>query len=208
MTARSTSIKRGQRFLTHKPAASGVALLVLAGCLAWGRYASGVAPRAHRAQESPGARETSTVLRVIDGDTVELADGRKVRYIGIDTPEVRKRDNGHWVKAPDYFALEAMEANRRLVEGKPVELEYDVQPRDRYGRTLAYVYVDGVFVNAWLVEDGYARLMTIPPNVKYVDRFRQALAQAKQRGVGLWASAPEAGAQGEAEENVSRKRRN
>ncbi|MBI3323903.1 MAG: thermonuclease family protein [Candidatus Omnitrophica bacterium] len=187
----------------------GAALLLLAGCLALGRYASSVVPRAHHAQGLPGARETSTVRRVIDGDTVELADGRKVRYIGIDTPEVRKKRDGRWVKEPDYFGLEAMEANRRLVEGKRVELELDVQPRDRYGRTLAYVYLDGEMVNERLVADGYAKLLTIPPDVKYVERFRQALQQAKGRGLGLWADhQPGAEGQGEAEESVSRNRRN
>jgi micrococcal nuclease len=200
-------MNRTRGFLRRKAVVRGVALLVLAGCLASGGCAVSAPPPA-QVREAPGSRDASTVLRVIDGDTVELADGRKLRYIGIDTPEMRKRRNGQWVKAPEQFALEAMEANRRLVEGKRVELEYDAQPRDRYGRTLAYVYVDGIFVNARMLEDGYAQLMTIPPNVKYVDRFKQALAQARQRGAGLWASAPEAGVQGEAGENVSRKRRN
>ncbi len=84
------------------------------------------------------------VSRVIDGDTIELADGITIRYIGVNTPEVGQPG-----------AEEATEANRALVEGKKVRLEYDVQKQDKYGRTLAYVYLeDGTFVNAELVKNG------------------------------------------------------
>lgn len=100
--------------------------------------------------------EYFTVARVIDGDTIVLADGTRVRYIGIDTPE--RGEVGY---------KEATEANRKLVEDKKVRLEYDVNRTDRYGRTLAYVYVNGTFVNAWLLENGLAEVMTIKPNVKY-----------------------------------------
>jgi len=98
------------------------------------------------------------VSRVIDGDTIELTNGITIRYIGINTPEVGQPG-----------AEEATEANRALVEGKKVRLEYDVQKQDKYGRTLAYVYLeDGIFVNAELVKQGYAQVATYPPNVKYV----------------------------------------
>lgn len=132
----------------------------------------------------------TVVAHVIDGDTVELSDGRHVRYIGMDTPEVRRRQGERWVVDPEPYAREATEANRRLVEGQRVRLEYDVEPRDRYGRELAYVYVGEVMVNAKLVEDGYAQPLTIPPNVKYAERFKQLAAEARQQHRGLWGLPP------------------
>jgi len=122
------------------------------------------------------------VKRVIDGDTIELDNGIKVRYIGIDTPETK-----HPRKPVQYFGKEASEANKKLVEGKKVRLEYDIQQHDKYGRTLAYVYLtDGTFVNAWLVENGYARVSTYPPNVKYQDKFRELERKAREEQKGLW----------------------
>lgn len=130
------------------------------------------------------------VERAIDGDTVELADGRLVRYIGIDTPEVRRRVGGRWVHDPEPFGKEASVVNRALVEGRRVRLEYDVQTHDRFGRLLAYVYVsdeDGErMVNAELVREGFAQLLTIPPNVRYAGQFRALAAQARRDGRGFW----------------------
>ncbi|MBI3088481.1 MAG: thermonuclease family protein [Candidatus Omnitrophica bacterium] len=131
--------------------------------------------------------EQAVVRRVIDGDTVELADGRLVRYVGIDTPEVRRRSGTGWVEDPEPFGREATEANRQLVEGRAVRLEYDVRTHDDYGRLLAYVYVGGEMVNARLLEDGYAQLLTIPPNVKYAERFRRLAQEARRAQRGLWA---------------------
>ena len=122
------------------------------------------------------------VARIIDGDTIELSNGEKVRYIGIDTSELH-----HPQKEVEYYAREAYEANRRLVEGKRVRLELDVEERDRYGRILAYVYIDGLMVNEWLVANGYARVATFPPNVKYAERFLQLEREARQAKIGLWA---------------------
>ena len=126
------------------------------------------------------------VARVIDGDTIRLWDGRLVRYIGIDTPEMRRRVDHTWIEDPQPLAQEATDANRRLVGGRVVRLEFDVEPRDRFGRLLAYVYVDGVMVNERLAADGYARVLTIKPDVKYAERFRLAVAEAKQAKRGLW----------------------
>ncbi|MGQ9474147.1 MAG: thermonuclease family protein [Candidatus Caldatribacteriaceae bacterium] len=126
--------------------------------------------------------EEYLVIRVLDGDTIELAGKEKVRYIGVDAPEL-----GHSQKEAEYYAQEAYRINRELVEGKKVTLEFDVQKRDRYGRMLAYVYVDGLMVNEWLVANGYARVATFPPNVKYADRFRQLEREARRKGFGLWA---------------------
>jgi len=131
--------------------------------------------------------QEAKVRRVIDGDTIELADRRLVRYIGIDAPEIRRREGERWVVAPQPYGWEAAEANRRFVNGKTVRLEYDVQTHDRYGRLLAYVYVNGQMVNAKLLEEGYAQLFTIPPNVKYAKLFRRLAQEARQHKRGLWA---------------------
>ena len=122
------------------------------------------------------------VQRVVDGDTVVLSSGERIRYIGMDTPELH-----HPRKPVEAYGREAMEFNRRLVEGKKVRLEFDVERHDRYGRVLAYVYLpEGTFVNAELVRQGYARLLTIPPNVKYADLFVKLQKEAKEARRGLW----------------------
>lgn len=135
------------------------------------------------AQALPGQAH---IRRVIDGDTIELADGRLVRYIGIDAPEVRRKRAGRWVVEPEPFALAATQANQRLVDGKTVRLEFDVQTHDRYGRLLAYVYVGDRMVNEALLQEGMAQLLTIPPDVKYVERFRAAASEARTAHRGLW----------------------
>jgi micrococcal nuclease len=118
------------------------------------------------------------VVRVIDGDTIVVElDGRRehVRYIGIDTPEmdderpaVRRR------------AVAAREANQRMVEGRTVRLALDAEHRDRYGRLLAYVWVGDTLVNEALVRAGLADPFTVPPNVKYADRFVAAARAARE----------------------------
>src|SRR5258705_3186151 len=142
-----------------------------------------------------GEREdlTGTVIRTVDGDTVwvRLAGGvEKVRYIGIDTPEVH-----HPTRGEEPGGRAATEINRGLVGERPVRLEPDVQLRDRYGRLLAYVWVkraDGVevMVNAELVRLGYAQVMTIPPNVRHAEMFRKLAAEARENHRGLWARPP------------------
>ena len=128
------------------------------------------------------------VLEVIDGDTVKLSNGKLLRYIGLDTPEVRIKSNGGFKYDPQPFALEAKEYNRRLVEGKPVKIEFDVDRYDRYGRLLGYCFVDDKFVNAELIEKGYAVIYTYPPNVKYADLFVKLQAEAREKQRGLWTS--------------------
>jgi micrococcal nuclease len=130
------------------------------------------------------ASASALVVRVIDGDTVEVSiDGEReeVRYIGVDTPETVKPD------APvQCFGPRASEVNRRLVEGRRVRLVFDRERRDVYGRLLAYVYVEEQLVSAALVGRGLARTLTIPPN----DRFAALLARLEHRaavaGRGLW----------------------
>lgn len=113
---------------------------------------------------------TTTVVRVVDGDTfVVNYNGVEeyVRLIGVDTPESVHPDSERNTEA----GVLASDYTKARLEGKQVELEFDVQQRDMYGRLLAYVYVDGVMYNKTLLEDGVANLVTYPPNVKYVDDF-------------------------------------
>jgi micrococcal nuclease len=144
-----------------------------------------IVPLAH-AGSGPVLPTDAVVQRVIDGDTAQLADGRLVRYIGIDAPEVRRKVGERWVVDPEPFAHTATEANRRLVEGRRVHLEYDVQTHDRFGRLLAYVYVGDQMVNAALLAGGYAQLLTLPPNVRYAEQFRALATDARREGRGLW----------------------
>lgn len=133
------------------------------------------------------AGETYLVTKVIDGDTIQLENGERVRYIGINTPETK-----HPTKGVEFYGKEASEANKSLVKEERVRLEFDVQERDQYGRLLAYVWVGRTFVNAWLVENGFAQVMTIPPNVKYQETFFKLQEQAREQQVGLWATLPPA----------------
>jgi micrococcal nuclease len=126
------------------------------------------------------------VKRVIDGDTIELANGVRVRYIGVDTPEIRRHINGQWTYRPQRLAEEARTFNQRLVEGEKVRLEYDEEHTDRYHRELAYIYVGDLFVNAELIRSGYARVSLHPPNLKYSSLFLKLQHQAKNQQKGVW----------------------
>lgn len=152
-------------------------------CLGLVLVALGVAAlaQAPRGVSQQGQLE-AVVQRVMDGDTVEMAGGEKVRYIGLDTPELH-----HPRKPVQWYGREAKEFNRQMVEGKKVRLELDVDRRDKYKRLLAYVFLeDGTFVNAELLRKGYARLLTFPPNVKYVDLFVKMQKEARDARRGLW----------------------
>jgi len=125
-----------------------------------------------------------TVVRVIDGDTIQVRLGDRietVRYIGVNTPET--------------VHLAASAFNRTLVEGRQVRLELDVESRDHYGRLLAYVYTGSLFVNTELVRQGYAQVMTVPPNVRHADEFVCLQRQARLTDRGLWGI--EVGTQGD-----------
>ncbi len=149
-------------------------------------YVVGTLPIAPHAQEpaiqEAAPKETGTlVVRVIDGDTIEIEGGVRIRYIGVNTPEsVDPR------KKVQCFGEEASAYNKKLVEGKRVRLEADVEDKDRYGRLLRYVWRGDTMVNEQLVQGGYAQVMTIPPNVKYVERFKQAQTTARTAKKGLW----------------------
>jgi len=125
---------------------------------------------------------TRRCVRVIDGDTLELDGGERVRLIGVDTPEsVDPR------RPVEYFGKEASAFTRRLAEDRMVALQYDEDTRDRYGRTLAYVYLeDGTFVNAEIIRQGYGHAYTRFP-FRYQEEFLALERQAREEGRGLWA---------------------
>ncbi|GIW63947.1 MAG: thermonuclease [Patescibacteria group bacterium] len=118
------------------------------------------------------------VTRVIDGDTIVVNNSIRVRYIGIDAPELG-RD-------PECFGQEAKAYNEKLVLGRLVKMEKDVSETDQYGRLLRYVYLDNTMVNKKLVEEGYAFAATFPPDIKYQALFLQAERMARENSKGLW----------------------
>jgi micrococcal nuclease len=144
----------------------------------------GVAPVAAQA---PGALE-ALVVRVVDGDTIHVRIGErveKVRYIGVNTPELH-----HPARGEEPGGRRAHTANRRLVESRRVRLELDVQARDRHGRLLAYVWTGDTMVNAELVRLGLAQVMTVPPNVRHQALFVRLQRDARAAGRGLWGAPP------------------
>lgn len=129
--------------------------------------------------------EEVALLRVVDGDTIRVryeGGDERVRYIGIDTPEVAHEPG----ETSEPFAEEATAANERLLGEGPVRLVFDVERRDRYGRLLAYVYVDDAMVNEALLREGLAVVLTIPPNVRHAERFVAAQQEGRAAQEGLW----------------------
>jgi endonuclease YncB( thermonuclease family) len=126
------------------------------------------------------------VQRVVDGDTfVAVVGGRRerVRVIGVDTPESVDPN-----RPDEPYGEEASDFAKHYLDGETVRLAGDAEPRDRYGRMLAYVWLrDGTFWNALLVAEGYAQQLTIPPNVTYAPLFRRLVAEARRNDRGLWA---------------------
>ena len=154
-----------------------------------------VPARAAESSPAPAAPDAPTapllrVERVVDGDTVVLEGGDKVRLIGINTPEtVDPRRPVQW------YGKEASARAKALLSGKRVRMEQDVEKKDRYGRTLGYLRLeDGTFVNLRMVEEGYAFAYPYPPNVKYEALFRDAEARAREGRRGLWSDAAKAAA--------------
>jgi micrococcal nuclease len=144
---------------------------------------------------SPRGEAQARVMRVVDGDTVSVRLGgrrEKVRYIGMDTPEDVKPGAG--VRC---WSRHAAADNARLVGHQPVTLRFDANPRDRYGRLLAYVYrrSDGLFVNAELVRRGDARARPFPDNTAHRALFARLADAARSHGAGLWARCGEAAAE-------------
>ncbi|HKE99208.1 MAG TPA: thermonuclease family protein [Actinomycetes bacterium] len=177
--------RRGRRWTLTAPARLALACVVLAAC--------GPAPDGDRGPVARGlpAGADARVREVVDGDTVVVDRSTSVRLIGVDTPETRHPD-----KPVQCFGKEASRHTAELLPpGTRVRLVADVEPRDRYGRTLAYVYRarDGLLVNAELVRDGYAQPLTIPPNVAHAEEFRDLARGAREAGRGLWGACGEPG---------------
>jgi micrococcal nuclease len=126
------------------------------------------------------------VTKIVDGDTFWIETGtkeEKIRLIGIDAPESRKTGQ----KEIGYFGKEAKEYLTLLLKGQRVRLAFDVDKKDKYGRTLAYAYSDkGLFINEELVKEGYAVVMTIAPNVKFSEHFAELQQNARRLKKGLW----------------------
>lgn len=154
-------------------------VVVLAAAVGWSRLGGGA---------GDDGEVSARVVRVVDGDTIVVSvDGRedRVRYIGIDTPESVKP--GTPVQC---YAKRASKENARLVAGREVRLVSDAEARDRYGRRLAYVYRsgDGLLVNVALARGGYAKPLTIAPNVAHAGEIAAAAGAARRAGRGLWSA--------------------
>lgn len=128
--------------------------------------------------QAPCGPERGVVARVIDGDTVELEDGRRVRYLDVDCPEITGE--------VECFGEEAREANESRVLGREVALQYESLCEDGHGRLLAHVFLDGRVVGLDLVTEGYGCALVIEPNTLHGDDFREAQAWARAHGLGLW----------------------
>jgi len=126
------------------------------------------------------------VVKVIDGDTIKLENGETLRYIGIDTPEIKIKQNGRFAYKPQPFSLEAKKLNEKLVKNKIVRIEFDVEKTDKYKRLLGYCFVGDTLVNKKLVEEGFAVIYTFPPNVKYVEALVNAQENARKNAKGMW----------------------
>lgn len=150
----------------------------------WDAESQTVTVKTEDPKPEPGINKTVTdkVARVIDGDTVELEKLGKLRLLYVNTPETH-----HPTKGAEYFGPEAEAFTRSNLEGKTVTVEFDVQLRDRYRRLLGVVFLeDGINFNRLLIQEGYATVMVIPPNVKYVEDFREVQRDAREGKRGLW----------------------
>jgi micrococcal nuclease len=156
-------------------------LLLLAACSHAASSASSTTPR-------PGSLEANATLEwVTDGDTINVRIGgttEKVRLIGIDTPETKKPDTPVQCFGPEATAF----TKALLPAGTRLHLQRDIEARDKYGRLLAYAYrvSDGMFVNLEIIAKGFARLLTIPPNVAHTGEFVAAAQAAERQNIGLW----------------------
>lgn len=126
----------------------------------------------------PSAQSAQVVARVIDGDTIVVADENRVRLIGIDAPEM----NSDF----DCYAQKAKQRLEELVLNKKVSLEKDISQTDKYGRLLRHVWIDEMLASLVLVEEGWAQVSTYPPDVKYQADFLDAQSRAREKGLGIW----------------------
>lgn len=167
---------------TTRPAVAAGCALAVVGCGPGVTVPRDTAPVAGRAScaAHPCGVTTATVVRVVDGDTLILHGQGRVRLIGMDAPET-------WLRH-DCFGARAAQALRRLTPpGSAVRVGGDVEPRDRYGRRLLYVWTPrGVFVNAALVRTGFARALAVPPDTSHATTIRDAEDAARRTSAGLW----------------------
>ena len=134
---------------------------------------------------APYEKQKVKVLRVIDGDTIEIEGNIKLRYIGINTPEL------HDPKRPvECFGQIPSDENKKLVEGKEIYIQRDISETDKYKRLLRYVWVGDLFVNDYLIRQGFAQVSTFPPDVKYIPQFLTAQTEAQNNVRGLWKDCP------------------
>ena len=175
-----------------------VLLCALGGCAQHAVLLTRQAPATF--SQEPGGYEEATVRRVVDGDTIDVAitgriDGPgvgltqvghayRVRLLGIDTPETVKPNT-----PVQCYGHEASAASAALLQGRQVRLVKDVEESDQYDRLLRYVYIGDEMANARLVANGYAFVLTYPPNVRHADLFVDLAHRARQADVGLWAPA-------------------
>jgi micrococcal nuclease len=153
----------------------------------------GPAPVPGAPDRPTGPTQEATLVRIVDGDTIRVVVGgaeERVRYIGIDTPELTVSAPA----TPDPHGSAATDANARLLSGGRIVLERDVSERDQYGRLLRDVWVERggawTLVNLVLVAEGYAQVWTHPPDVRYVDVLLAAQRAAREDGRGLWGGPP------------------
>ncbi len=126
--------------------------------------------------DNENQRQTKNIVtHIVDGDTFDIASGERVRMIGIDTPERGK-----------HFYKEASVRLAELIDGKEVTLTKDISETDRYGRLLRHVYYDDVWINKQMIEEGYAKFVTFPPDVAHVEIFKQAQREARNNELGVW----------------------
>jgi micrococcal nuclease len=135
--------------------------------------------------QGPGLVQEAVVAQVVDGDTVVLANGQKVRLLGIDAPELEREG-----QPADFLAHKAKQFLAELVEGKQVRLEYDRLRYDHYGRTLAYLFLlDGTNLSRELVCQGLAHVYTVPPNMRFREELLAAQREAISAHRGIWLKA-------------------
>ena len=128
--------------------------------------------------------EYDVVKYVFDGDTVLLKSGKKVRYLGIDAPEIDHEGGKH-----EFMALSAKDFNSNLVKGAKVRLEYDQEKKDRYGRLLAYIFLENEkMINALLVEKGFTIVLLKTPNLKHKEQLIRCQRKAIKEKVGIWSN--------------------
>ncbi len=161
-------------WVNKKAPRSGVFFLLL--IFSPGIYAAACTP--------PASADTVKVRQVYDGDTLTLSDGRRVRLIGINTPEMTSK-----TRPGEPLAIEARNRLRQLLfqHGNRVQIVVGKEPKDRYGRTLGHLWLPGdESITATLLREGYGWTITVPPNVGYLDCYQSAEETARERGNGVW----------------------